>query len=468
MSIFGCILESRAMSHSNENIFIQCQNLSVVDNTNISVNSGLNVTDISYHACNNACSNYEVVECNQTCQALNIAQDESKLINQLCNCSLDGKHWCFVHNKVLMTNDPHISSVNDFGFMADALLYTPLFRPATVLEIKDLCDWACSAHSIVKESGVFNYRSARIRVPTELNINNWRSVCANYNDQLILDYLEFGFPLCVNRRDLQVCTNVVNHPSAVNFPEDVDIYFKKELSHKAIVGPCESFPFTVHYSPLLSRPKPDDSRRIIVNLSSPYGASVNDCIDNDVYDNVPFKLKYPSVQDIVDEVNHLNSDVLLSKIDISRAFRNLRVDPHDFDLLGLKWNDSSYLDISIPMGMKTGSALCQRVTDVLRHIMKSKNVKLFNYIDDVICVHKRQNASFEFELLYSLFEFLGIPINPKKVVLPTRVLTCMGIVIDVDAGQLSIPQDKCLEILDLCRHYRSSLKTTPSSSPSSW
>ena len=105
------------------------------------------------------------------------------------------------------------------------------------------------------------------------------------------------------------------------------------------------------------------------------------------------------------------------------------------------------------MGMKTGSALCQRVTGVLRHIMKSKNVKLFNYIDDVICVHKRQNASSEFKLLYSLVEFLGILMNPKKIVPPTRVLTCMGIVIDVDVGQLSIPQEKCLEILDLCRHY---------------
>ena len=173
-----------------------------------------------------------------------------------------------------------------------------------------------------------------------------------------------------------------------------------------------------------------------------------------MYDNVPFKLKYRSVQDIVDEINHLNSDVLLSKINISRAFRNLRVDHHDFDLLGLKWHDSSYLDISVPMEMKTGSALCQHVTDVLKYIMKSKNVILYNYIDDVICVQKRQNALSEFELLYSLFEVLGIPMNPKKVLPPTRVLTCMGIVIDDDAGQLSIPQEKCLEILDLCRHYR--------------
>ena len=118
------------------------------------------------------------------------------------------------------------------------------------------------------------------------------------------------------------------------YPRDVDIYFNKELAHQSIVDPCTSFPFPVHYSPLLSRPKPDDSRRIIVNLSFPYGASVNDCIKNDVYDGVQFKLKYLAIQDIVDEINHQHSEVLLSKIDISRAFRNLRVGPHDFDLLG--------------------------------------------------------------------------------------------------------------------------------------
>ena len=189
-----------------------------------------------------------------------------------------------------------------------------MFCTATDLEANNLCDWACDAHSIVKESGVFNYMGPRIRVPTELNINNWRSVCGNYSDRLILDYLEFGFPLCVNRNDLQFSTSVVNHYSAVNYPEDVDTYFNKELSHQAIVGPCTSFPFPVHYSPHLSRLKPDDSRRIIVNLSFPYGASVNDCIANNVYDGVPFKLKYPSIQGIVDEMNHLNSDVLLSKI----------------------------------------------------------------------------------------------------------------------------------------------------------
>ena len=90
-------------------------------------------------------------------------------------------------------------------------------------------------------------------------------------------------------------------------------------------GPA--FPFPVHHSPLLSRPKPDDTRRIIVNLSFPYGDSVNDRISNAIYDGVNFQLKYPSVDNIVEAIHELGPDVLLSKIDVSRAFRNLCVDP---------------------------------------------------------------------------------------------------------------------------------------------
>ena len=134
-------------------------------------------------------------------------------------------------------------------------------------------------------------------------------------------------------------------------------------------------------------------------------------------------------------------------------FRNLRVDPSDYDLLGLKWKGNLYLDISIPMGMCTRSALCQRTTNVIQYIMASKGIIVRNYIDDIIAIHPRQRAKEDFDTLYSLFEFLRVPINPKKVVSPTRVLTCMGICVDVDARQLTIPHEKILQIVDTCRLF---------------
>ena len=36
---------------------------------------------------------------------------------------------------------------------------------------------------------------------------------------------------------------------------------------------------------------------------------------------------------------------------------------------------------------------------------------------------------------------------------PTTALTCMGIQVDVASGMVTIPQEKCLQILDMCRHF---------------
>ena len=130
---------------------------------------------------------------------------------------------------------------------------------------------------------------------------------------------------------------------------------------------------------------------------------MNDCIVKDYYDGEPYALKYPSVESIINAVQELGPDILLSKIDVSRAFRNLRVDPGDFGILGIKWQENFYLDISIPMGIKMGSALCQRTTNVLRHIMTSRDVRMHNCLDDIICIHKHQNANAEFDTLFSLF-----------------------------------------------------------------
>ena len=74
--------------------------------------------------------------------------------------------------------------------------------------------------------------------------------------------------------------------------------------------------------------------------------------------------------------------------------------------------------------------------------MKSKNRTLLNYIDDIICIRKHQNAEAEFNL-FSLFEFLGVPINTKQDVPPTKALTRMCVIVDVDSG-----------LLDLCCYYK--------------
>ena len=136
---------------------------------------------------------------------------------------------------------------------------------------------------------------------------------------------------------------------------------------------------------MLTRPKTDsDSRRVIVDLSWPHGKSVNDLVCQDTYMGTPFKLKFPSVDDITARIRDLGCKCLLYKIDLQRAFRHLKLDPADINRTGLQFEGQYYVDTSVPFGYRHGSVCMQRLTDSIRGIMHSKGYCIANYIDDLI------------------------------------------------------------------------------------
>ena len=78
----------------------------------------------------------------------------------------------------------------------------------------------------------------------------------------------------------------------------------------------------------MSRAKPNSNRRrIIIDLSWPLGASVNADLDKTSYLGSAFSLTFPTVADITAELTRLGRGALLFKVDISGAFRHVKVDP---------------------------------------------------------------------------------------------------------------------------------------------
>jgi hypothetical protein len=92
----------------------------------------------------------------------------------------------------------------------------------------------------------------------------------------------------------------------------------------------------MHFSPLMSRPKEGEAKRIIVDLSWPKEAqaSVN-CVLNNSYLGVDFQLKLPTVDHICEIINMYNTPVALFKIDLAQAFHQIPVDPLDVAYLGI-------------------------------------------------------------------------------------------------------------------------------------
>ena len=161
------------------------------------------------------------------------------------------------------------------------------------------------------------------------------------------------------------------------------------------------------------------------------------------------------MDNIVDAIKNVKGRATLAKIDISRAFRNLRVDPSDAFKFGIKWKDKYYLDRAVAFGWVHGTAAFQMTSDAVIHIMAKEKCHIFAYIDDFILVSEDNDADRHFQKLSALFTGLGLPMKIDKCSPPTRSLTCLGITIDLDNNSLSIDKDKLEEIYAECIKVRS-------------
>ena len=157
----------------------------------------------------------------------------------------------------------------------------------------------------------------------------------------------------------------------------------------------------------MTREKPNaPHRRVIVDLSFPNGKSVNAGIQKDIYLGTPFLLKLPTIDTITDQIKKLGKGCMLYKVDVSQAFRHVKFDPSEYDLLGL-CHVSWYVDTCLPFGYHHGSALFQQLSDAVRHIMHQCHFDVINYIDDIIEIDIPSRIDASFDALRSLLDALG-------------------------------------------------------------
>ena len=118
------------------------------------------------------------------------------------------------------------------------------------------------------------------------------------------------------------CHPVKNHKGAREFPEAINKYLGKEISHDAAIGPFSSNPFSLpcKINPLNSVPKRcSEDGRIIVDLSFPVGNSVNSTIPKDSYLGEPTELKFPTVDALIAMIKRKGRGCTVFKRELQRA-----------------------------------------------------------------------------------------------------------------------------------------------------
>ena len=76
-----------------------------------------------------------------------------------------------------------------------------------------------------------------------------------------------------------------------------------------------------------------------------------------------------------------------------------------------------------------------------------------NYLENYLGVAKNCQAQSHYLSLVNMLQYVGLPINPKKLEPPSSTVNCLGIVINASTGTLTIPDEKIYQIKKLCAQW---------------
>ena len=294
-----------------------------------------------------------------------------------------------------------------------------------------------------------------------LTVEAWEAGLASHPDQLfagfVLRAIRHGVRVGFERGSVQLKPRNHNMLSCMEHPEVVDRYIEEEVAkgRLRVVGPCElALHLGIQCSPFGVIPKKSrpNAWRLIVDLSSPEGHSVNDGISKELA-----SVSYMSVDDVIACILNLGRGTLMAKRDIKQAYRNIPVHPQDQFLLGMKWRDTVFVDTRLPFGLRSAPLLFTVIADALQWMLQEKGAKrVFHYVDDFILLGRpgSKECAQAAAIMDQICEQVGLPIEPEKNEGPSQTITFLGVELDSSAMVARLPHPKLGKLKSLLASWR--------------
>ena len=158
------------------------------------------------------------------------------------------------------------------------------------------------------------------------------------------------------------------------------------------------------------------------------------------------KLTFPKTDEFAVRIFQLGLGCLMFKIDLSRYFRQIPLDPGDYSLIGYIINGKIYFDKVLPMGMRSAPYIAQRITNAIAFIHCSLHYFILNYVDDFMGAELKDKVWQAYNALTQLLESLRVETSKEKIVPPTTRLEFLGITFDSETMTMEISKTKLEEI----------------------
>ena len=210
-----------------------------------------------------------------------------------------------------------------------------------------------------------------------------------------------------------------------------------------------------HCSPLGAAERSNGSVRLVLDLSSPRGASDNSGIPRE-----EVAVRYTSVDAAI--VRGLWRNALVANADIRHAFRLCPVRPADWPLLRYTWEDRVYVDLWLPFGARTSPFLFPQLAEALHWIAVHVRgcSRVLHYLDYFLARASHAACARDLQAFQDLCRNLGVPLASERLVLPTRCLQFLGVTLGSSLPEIRLPPDKLARLRDCLPAWRTRQKCT--------
>ena len=295
----------------------------------------------------------------------------------------------------------------------------------------------------------------KVQVKCQINIDRLEKELSGHPDQFFVHKLctelregaHIGF---VGERKPKTARNL---PTAFQQPEKISENLANEVTLGRTAGPFDFPPFAnFQISPLGIIPKKHSEKfRTIFHLSYPKtGTSINSCINKD-----SFSLQYVSTDQAIASIQALGKGTPMAKTDIESAFRLFPIHPDDWELLGMTWEGKYYYEKFLPFGLRSAPFLFNQLSEGIEWILRNKCGISFvcHFLDDFLIMEPPSLGPDPFldckasrTSMQLTFKELNVPLAPAKTVGPATRLEFLGIILDSEQMQASLPQDKVIRL----------------------
>lgn len=239
-----------------------------------------------------------------------------------------------------------------------------------------------------------------------------------------------------------ICKNLL---SALNEPSVVDALIEKEVGKGFMIGPFDDAPFPLYrINPIgIATRKYSGKKRLIIDLSAPHDGS--DQSINSLIPAAQFSLFYSTVDDAIKFIKIAGRGAWLAKADITDAFKVMPLHPSQWHMFGIRWKGKMYFSVRLTFGCRSSPKIFDTLSEALCWILLNNNKLPFvlHLLDDFLLVDfPTAKPDHCITALKRTFESLGVPLSHEKTVGPLTSIEFLGITLDSNLMQASLPSEK--------------------------